>query len=132
MRKTKTIIGVLMAISVCLVSPQLWAAGPRISFEQEIVNMGTVPFGQKVKVHFAFSNLGDGPLAIRAVEADCSCSDTFVTNADLPAGGRGEIVLVLDTAKLPMGKNGRHIHVVSNDPQRSLVKLMVIVDVVPQ
>jgi hypothetical protein len=65
MRTERLVILLVMAV-MCLQTPDLWAAGPRIAFQEEGHDLGRVPFGRKVKVHLPFTNMGDGTLIVQA------------------------------------------------------------------
>lgn len=127
--KTEKLL-ILLVLVACLQPLDSWATGPRISFQQEVNELGRVPFGRKVKVHFPFTNNGDGTLIIQAVKADCDCTEAYNESADVPPRGRSEIIAVLDTTTLRPGRNERHVHVRSNDPQRPSITLTMVVEVV--
>jgi len=43
---------------------QVEEAGPRISFVEDHIDLGPVPLGKMLMVHFVFSNEGDAPLIV--------------------------------------------------------------------
>lgn len=125
------LLNLFVVAVACLQPIDSWARGPSISFQQEVSDLGSVPFGRKVEVRFQFTNKGDETLVIKAVKADCDCTETYNENPEIPPRGRGEIVTVLDTASLRPGRNERHVHVRLNDPQRPSITLTMVVEVVP-
>lgn len=59
-------------------------------------NAGATPQGQIVKHTFRFRNPGDRPLLLQNARADCSCTTPDWTEAPVPPGGEGQIVLSYD------------------------------------
>ncbi|MFN4079825.1 MAG: DUF1573 domain-containing protein [Saprospiraceae bacterium] len=57
---------------------------------------GLTPQGQIVKRAFRYRNLGERPLLLQNARADCSCATPDWTEAPVPPGGQGQIVLSYD------------------------------------
>jgi hypothetical protein len=108
------------------------AAGPRISFEREIVDLGRVPVNQKVTVHFPFINTGDSPLIIDDVKAGCGCTKVSKKVPPVAPNSRSEISAELDTGEMTFGKKTRRLLVTGNDPQRRNVVLTIAFEVVQE
>jgi hypothetical protein len=128
--KTDKLLILAVILAACLHPFDAWAAGPRISFQQEIKELDTVPSGQQVTVLFPFSNAGDIALVVEGVEADCGCTEAYSRALEVQPRDHSEIVAVLNTSRLSLGKNERHVYVRCNDPQRPRVTLALIVEVV--
>lgn len=128
--RSKKLLAIMAMACICLQPFIAWAAGPAISFGSEVKDLGQVSGGQKLTVRFPFSNAGDGDLVVQDVRADCGCTEVSEGNGEVPPHGRSEIVAVLDTTGAP-GKKQRHILVRSNDPQRPIVTLTLVVEVKP-
>jgi hypothetical protein len=127
------IAGFVVVVSfVFLQALSAWAAGPTISFEYEVKDLGQVSHEERVPAQFPLTNVGDTVLVIQKVEADCGCTETFNESREVPPKGRSEITAVLDTATLSPGKNERYVYVKSNDLQRPIVTLTLVVEVVGQ
>ncbi len=127
------IAGFVVVVSfVFLQALSAWAAGPTISFEYEVKDLGQVSHKERVPAQFPLTNVGDTVLVIQKVEADCGCTETFNESREVPPNGRSEITAVLDTSTLRPGKNERQIVVKSNDPRRPFVKLTLVVEVLGQ
>ncbi len=45
-----------------------FAGGPRLAFDQNVVDYGNVAFGQEVSATFQMKNVGDRPLTIKNVD----------------------------------------------------------------
>lgn len=120
---------VLWLTMIIFVSPS-WAKGPRISFDTETYDYGTVRYGMSVSKRFLVKNTGDQLLIIKKVEADCGCTNTVVGSQELPPGETSEIVAEFDTTGLSPGRKKKHVYVESNDPDRPSVTLTLLADVI--
>ncbi|MEW6348974.1 MAG: DUF1573 domain-containing protein [Thermodesulfobacteriota bacterium] len=108
-----------------------WAGnGPRISFDRETHDYGKVAYGSTVKEHFSLTNNGDQTLVIKKIRADCGCTKAIKGSAEVPPGGKTEIVTEFDTTDLSPGRKRKHVYVRTNDPTRPEVTLTVYADVV--
>ncbi len=45
-----------------------FAGGPRLAFDQSVVDYGNVAFGQEVRATYQMKNVGDRPLTIKKVD----------------------------------------------------------------
>jgi hypothetical protein len=120
----------LVVVLVCLEGIDARATSPRISFDHEVKDFGKVPYGDKLVERFPFSNVGDDPLIVQDVRAECGCTKTLTGSRELAPGGHSEIVATFDASGLGPGRKERHVYVRSNDPQRPSVKLTLLANVV--
>lgn len=107
-----------------------WSAGPRISFDKEILDYGKVFYGDTVKEEFTVTNTGDETLIIEKLHASCGCTKAIKGSTDVPPKGSSKIFTAFDTNGLRTGRKEKSIFVHSNDPQRPVVKLTLLADVV--
>lgn len=102
----------------------LAADAPKVKFEQEIYDFGTIQQGEKVSYSFKFKNEGKTPLVISNVSATCGCTTPETPNAPIKPGEEGNIKVVFDSA----GKSGMQdkvITITSNaNPEASQLHLV--------
>lgn len=85
------------------------ATAPRIKFEKETYDFGTVTSGEKVTYNFKFKNIGKSPLIISNAEASCGCTVPEYPSKPVNPGEDGVIKVVFDSS----GKTGMQNKVVS-------------------
>ena len=85
---------------------------PEISFEQEVMDYGTLPQGADGNRTFVFRNTGKEPLILTNVKASCGCTTPKWTRNPVAPGEKGEIVVHYDTNR--MGQFHKTITVQSN------------------
>ena len=105
-------------------------AGPKIVFDTEKMDQGKVLYGKKVASTFHFTNTGDQKLIIEKVRTSCGCTKAFVETKEVPPKTKGGIRAVFDTDGQRAGTKRSTIFVHSNDPDRPIVKLKVLTQVV--
>ncbi|MXV15002.1 DUF1573 domain-containing protein [Hufsiella ginkgonis] len=67
-------------------------------FEKETHDFGKIPQNKPVTVDFKFTNIGDEPLIISAVEPQCGCTVAKFTSTPIKKGGEGVITLTYNAA----------------------------------
>ena len=85
------------------------ATAPRIKFEKEAYDFGTITSGEKVTYSFKFKNIGESPLIISNAEASCGCTVPEYPNKPVNPGAEGIIKVVFDSS----GKTGMQNKVVT-------------------
>ena len=71
--------------------------GPRIAFEAELHDFGTVTEGDKLRHVFVVKNTGNAPLLIDGAHASCGCTVAALKSKLIAPGGTGEIDATFDT-----------------------------------
>jgi hypothetical protein len=71
---------------------------PEFKFEAETHDFGKIPQGKPVSYTFKFTNVGDQPLIITAVEPTCGCTIAEYTKTPVKKGGSGSITLTFNAA----------------------------------
>jgi hypothetical protein len=107
-------------------------SGPRITFDKNDHDYGKVRYGQTVTEEFTFTNTGDEKLVIEQLRSSCGCTKAVQGSSEIPAGGKSKIVASFDTTDLKPGMKQKMIYVHSNDPEKPVVKLVLIADVVKE
>jgi len=100
------------------------ANGPKINFDNNTFNFGTIKQGESVSYEYKFTNSGKSNLLIRKVTAACGCT-AVITSADMiPAGTSGSIKTTFNSSG-KTGTQNKTITVITNDPQNPKVILWV-------
>ena len=92
------------------------------SFENEVVDYGTIAQGADGNRVFKFKNTGKEPLIITNVKASCGCTTPNYTRNPVAPGEKGEIAVHYDTNR--MGQFHKTITVQSNG--KSATKVITI------
>ncbi len=83
---------------------------------------------KEITVTFPFSNKGNAPLNIQALDADCGCIATKTSAEQIPPGGTGEIHVKVERE---IGHFTQNVYVYSNTPDTPIVILQVAGYIVP-
>lgn len=78
---------------------------PDITFEEKVIDFGSVEDGVKQKVVFKFYNSGTAPLVIKSVKPSCGCTAGSYTQEPVMPGESGEIEASFNSS----GFGGRNI-----------------------
>lgn len=82
---------------------------PEFKFTEEIHDFGKITQGKPVTVEMKFSNIGDQPLIISAVEPVCGCTVAKYTATPVKKGGSGSITLEFNAAAIGQFNKGTTI-----------------------
>jgi len=66
---------------------------PKISFEEDQYDFGTIDQGTNVEHTFKFKNTGDAPLIIVDAKSSCGCTVPEYTREPIAPGGEGELLV---------------------------------------
>lgn len=98
-----------------LTQDQLFYA-PKVVFDKELHDFGTIKQGEKVTTTFTIRNNGRDELQILKVKPSCGCTITEIDKKTLKNGESAKLSITFDSA----GKDGiqdKHINIYSNDPK---------------
>ena len=89
---------------------------PRILVSEEEWDFGKVTQGEKPTHIFIVKNGGEGDLIIEGVKESCACIEVSISTTRIQPGESAELKVSYDTTDY-VGKDEKHIHIYSNDPQ---------------
>jgi len=89
---------------------------PRILVSEEEWDFGKVTQGEKPNHIFIVKNGGEGDLIIEGVKESCACIEVSISTTRIQLGESAELKVSYDTTDY-LGKDEKHIHIYSNDPQ---------------
>jgi len=89
---------------------------PRILVSEEEWDFGKVTRGEKPTHIFIVKNGGEGDLIIEGLKGSCPCIETSISTNLIKPGESAELKVTYDTTDYT-GKDEKHLHIYSNDPQ---------------
>jgi len=89
---------------------------PRILVSEEEWDFGKVIRGEKPAHIFIVKNEGEGDLIIERLKESCACIEVSISATRIQPGGSAELKVSYDTTDY-VGKDEKHVHIYSNDPQ---------------
>jgi hypothetical protein len=89
---------------------------PRILVSEEEWDFGKVIQGEKPTHIFIVKNGGEGDLIIESLKESCACVEASISNTRIQPGESAELEVSYDTTDY-VGKDEKHFHIYSNDPQ---------------
>ena len=89
---------------------------PRILVSEEEWDFGKVTQGEKPTHIFIVKNGGEGDLIIDSLKESCACIEASISTNRIRPGESAEVKVSYDTTDY-VGKDEKHLHIYSNDPQ---------------
>lgn len=89
---------------------------PRILVSEEEWDFGKVIQGEKPTHIFIVKNVGEGDLIIESLKESCACIEASISTTLIRPGESAELEVSYDTTDY-VGKDEKHVHIYSNDPQ---------------
>lgn len=89
---------------------------PRILVSEEEWDFGKVTRGEKPTHIFIVKNGGEGDLIIDSLKESCACIVVSISTNLIKPGESAELKVTYDTTDYT-GKDEKHLHIYSNDPQ---------------
>ncbi|HNW98968.1 MAG TPA: DUF1573 domain-containing protein [Bacteroidales bacterium] len=121
-------------------TPEQKKTSPKIVFENEIYDFGTIKEGDTAKYTFNFKNNGKGNLIIRKIKASCGCVTTQIINKSVKKK-KSNVAVAGDKFLFKKGKSGsieivfnstgrkgdptKTITVITNDPETPVINLSI-------
>lgn len=97
---------------------------PKIEFENNTFDFGTIKAGDKVDHNYKFINKGKSDLIIRKVQPACGCTATNLSSSVIKPGETGTISTSFNSTGRA-GVTNKTITVITNDPGNSRVTLWI-------
>ncbi len=101
---------------------------PRIEFEEESWDFGTLAVGEKVFHNFKFRNSGDATLQINKIDSSCACAATLLSSTTLKPQETGE--LKVEFKQLTPKNVPRTVKIYSTDSSTPVKTLTIRANVV--
>ena len=89
---------------------------PRILVSEQEWDFGKVIQGEKPTHIFIVKNGGEGDLIIDRLKESCPCIEASISTTRIRPGESAEVKVSYDTTDY-VGKDEKHFHIYSNDPQ---------------
>ncbi len=89
---------------------------PRILVSEQEWDFGKVIQGEKPTHIFIVKNGGEGDLIIDSLKESCACIEASISTTRIKPGESAEVKVSYDTTDY-VGKDEKHFHIYSNDPQ---------------
>jgi hypothetical protein len=89
---------------------------PRILVSEQEWDFGKVIQGEKPTHIFIVKNGGEGDLIIDRLKESCPCIEVSISTTRIKPGESAEVKVSYDTTDY-VGKDEKHFHIYSNDPQ---------------
>jgi len=135
MIRRKTFLGLSTLGILALVVASLLFQGnlakssrPRIEFEEETWDFGTLAVGEKVFHNFKFRNSGDATLQINKIDSSCACAATLLSSTALKPQETGE--LKVEFKQLTPKNVPRTVKIYSTDSSTPVKTLTIRANVV--
>ncbi len=101
---------------------------PRILVSEEEWDFGKVTRGEKPTHVFIVKNGGAEDLIIDSLKESCACLEVSISTTLIQPGESAELKVSYDTTDYA-GKDEKHIHIYSNDPQEADKRIDLYVEI---
>lgn len=105
-------------------TPEQIANAPKIDFESQVFDFGTIKAGDKPEYVYKFKNTGKSDLIIRKTKASCGCTVVDPADKIIPPGKESSLKTLFNSTGKE-GKQNKTITVITNDPKNSSITLKV-------
>ena len=110
-------------------TPAQKQVAPKVSFERQVMILGTIRRDEKKLFSVNITNSGKSPLMIRKLETGCECVTVVKAPSSVPAGATAKIECSYVGEK-PMGAQQRTLSVRSNDPANPVQSVKIQAQIV--
>ena len=101
------------------------AGTPKIVFNKDSHDFGTIVQGEVVSYTFLYQNEGDGGLVLTSASSSCGCTVPSYSKKPLEPGKKGKLEVVFDS-KGKMGTQNKTVSIRTNGvPARKILKIHV-------
>jgi len=100
---------------------------PKILVSEEEWDFGKVTQGEKPTHIFMVKNGGEGDLVIDRLKESCDCIEASISTTLIQPGESAELKVSYDTTDYA-GKDEKHFHIYSNDPQEPDKRINLFVE----
>ena len=100
---------------------------PRILVSEQEWDFGKVVQGEKPTHTFIIKNGGEGDLVIERIKESCECIEASISTTLIRPGESAELEVSYDTTDY-VGKDEKHLHIYSNDPQAPDARIELYVE----
>lgn len=107
-----------------LLTPEQLANAPIVAIDTESYDFGKVKVGAMVDYYFVVRNTGKSKLIIRKVKASCGCTATQPEKTEVEPGDSTRIKASFNSTGR-VGSQHKTITVITNDPKRSTITLVL-------
>jgi len=118
--------GTVLAVILVVVSPLT----AQLVCKRPVVDLGRVEQARRIEVTFPLENTGTSPVRLRDVRVSCFCAKVKKRPVSIAAGGRGELVVAIDTGAFE-GPVSKSILVIWDGPRQGVLELAFRLDVHP-
>ena len=101
---------------------------PKILVSEQEWDFGKVIQGEKPNHTFIVKNGGEGDLIIERIKESCACIEASISTTHIQPGESAEVKVSYDTTDY-VGKDEKHFHIYSNDPQQPDKKINLFVEI---
>jgi len=105
-------------------TPEQLNNAPKIEFESQVFDFGTIKQGEKAEYVYKFKNTGKSELVIRKTKASCGCTVVDPADKIIPPGKESSLKASFNSTGKE-GKQNKTITVITNDPKNSSITLKV-------
>jgi len=105
-------------------TPEQLKNAPKIRFEKQVYDFGTIKSGDKIEYDFKFTNIGKSELVIRNTKGSCGCTVATVEKLKIQPGDSSVVKVVFNSA----GKSGEQhktVTITCNDPSNASTVLNI-------
>jgi hypothetical protein len=99
MRNFVSSVFMALALSLGLTAQETNPNAPEITFENDVIDFGTIEFGSDGTREFVFTNTGREPLIITSARGSCGCTVPAPPREPIAPGQKGTIKVTYDTKR---------------------------------
>lgn len=102
---------------------------PKLTFDVTTQDFGEIKRGGQGQRNFKLTNTGKDTLFIRKIKTSCSCIQAIPDKMAILPGETIQLKAYYDTVLRNKGEQKKYVTIISNDPEKSVVSLMLKVNI---